>query len=63
MVITRGGVSLDELEKGGSRPTGFDTTKEFPKKRKSTPIFWIFAIIVALVIGALILYALTQVHH
>ena len=42
MVIPRG-VSLSELESGG-RPPGFDTSKEFSKKRNKAGIyFWIGA--------------------
>ena len=45
MVIPRG-VSLSELESGG-RPPGFDTSKEFSKKRNKAGIyFWLGAGIV-----------------
>jgi pSer/pThr/pTyr-binding forkhead associated (FHA) protein len=61
LVIPRG-VSLGELEKGG-RPPGFDTaSKEFSKKRRGAPIFWIIAIVVLLVIGCLIVYLVHLVH-
>jgi hypothetical protein len=61
MVISRG-VSLDELEKGGARPPGFDTAKEFSKKRSRAPYFWIFVIIVLVVLGGLIIAAITLVN-
>jgi hypothetical protein len=62
MVIPRG-VSLSELESGG-RPPGFDTSKEFSKKRNKAGIyFWIGAGIVILLIVGLLLYALTIVPH
>jgi pSer/pThr/pTyr-binding forkhead associated (FHA) protein len=61
MVIPRG-VSLSELESGG-RPPGFDTSKEFSKKRNKAGIyFWIGAGIVLLLIVGLLLYALTIVN-
>ena len=61
MVIPRG-VSLSDLESGG-RPLGFDTSKEFSKKRNKAGIyFWIGAGIVILLIVGLLLYALTIVN-
>ena len=55
MVVSHG-VSLDELEKGGGRPPGFDTSKEFTKKRPRTSYFWIFVILLLLVLGGLLLF-------
>src|SRR5690348_1963585 len=53
------GVSLSDLESGG-RPLGFDTTAAFTKKRnKVGTYFWIGAVVVALVIIVLLLYALS----
>jgi pSer/pThr/pTyr-binding forkhead associated (FHA) protein len=60
MVIPRG-VSLSELE-GGGRPTGFDTSKEFSKKRnRGGVIFWIGVSVVVIVIVVLIFILLTKV--
>jgi len=57
MVIPRG-VSLGELESGGGRPPGFDTSKEFSKKTNQVNhIFLIVGIIAALLIIILIFYA------
>jgi predicted component of type VI protein secretion system len=61
MVMTRG-VSLTDLEQGGTRPAGFDTNTVFSKKKKSTNVYFIIGgIVVTLVIVALIIYALSQV--
>src|ERR1035437_8658734 len=61
MVIPRG-VSLSELE-GGGRPPGFDTSKEFSKKRNRVGIyFWIGVSIVGVIIVVLLLMALSQVN-
>jgi len=61
MVIPRG-VSLSELESGG-RPPGFDTSKEFSKKRKNTGrYFWIAFGLVILIIAGLLVYALSVVN-
>ena len=60
MVIPRG-VSLSELE-GGGRPPGFDTSKEFSKKRNRGGIyFWIGVGIVGIIIVVLLLMALSLV--
>ncbi|MGA2179376.1 MAG: FHA domain-containing protein [Verrucomicrobiota bacterium] len=60
MVIPRG-VSLSELE-GGGRPPGFDTSKEFSKKRNRGGIyFWIGVGIVGIIIVVLLLTALSLV--
>ena len=62
MVIPRG-VSLSELE-GGGRPPGFDTSKEFSKKRNKAGIyFWIGVGIVGIIIVVLLLMALITVNH
>ena len=61
MVIPRG-VSLSELESGG-RPPGFDTSKEFSKKRNKGGIyFWLGFIIVILVIAVLLYIAYTAIN-
>ena len=60
MVIPRG-VSLEQLEQGGSRPPGFDTNAAFSKKtNKTNKYFLIVGIIVGLVIIGLIIFALKQ---
>jgi pSer/pThr/pTyr-binding forkhead associated (FHA) protein len=60
MVIPRG-VSLSELE-GGGRPPGFDTSKEFSKKRNRSGIyFWIGVGIVGIIIVVLVLTELSLV--
>jgi len=60
MVIPRG-VSLSELE-GGGRPPGFDTSKEFSKKRNRGGIyFWIGVGIVGVIIVVLLLWARSQI--
>jgi len=52
------GVSLSELETGG-RPPGFDTAAVFTKKRNRVgTYFWIGAVVVALIIIGLLIYAL-----
>ena len=61
MVIPRG-VSKSELE-GVGRPPGFDTSKEFSKKRNRGGIyFWIGVGIVGIIIVVLLLMALWQVN-
>jgi pSer/pThr/pTyr-binding forkhead associated (FHA) protein len=60
IVIPRG-VSLSELE-GGGRPPGFDTSKEFSKKRNRGGIyFWIGVGILGIVIVVLLLWARSQI--
>src|ERR1035437_2324233 len=61
MIIPRG-VSLEQLEQGGGRPTGFDTkgTGFSKKTNKVNTYFIIGGIIVTVIIVGLILYALTQ---
>ena len=62
-IVTPRGVSLSELE-GGGRPPGFDTSKEFSKKRNRAGIyFWIAAGVVVVVIVVLLLIALSQINH
>ena len=54
------GVSLGELESGGVRPAGFDTNKEFSKRKNNVNrIFLIIGIIAAVLIVCLILYAIS----
>jgi pSer/pThr/pTyr-binding forkhead associated (FHA) protein len=61
-VIQRG-VSLSDLESGG-RPPGFDTSKEFSKKRnKGSIYFWLGVGIVILLIGGLLLYVFSLVNN
>jgi pSer/pThr/pTyr-binding forkhead associated (FHA) protein len=63
MLIPRG-VTLDQLEKGGGRPTGFDTNASFSKKtNKVNKVFIIVGIVVAVVIIGLLIYASSQVNH
>jgi flagellar biosynthesis/type III secretory pathway M-ring protein FliF/YscJ len=60
MVIPRG-VSLTDLESGGRSP-GFDTSKEFSKKRNRAGIyFWIAASVVIVVIVVLLLVVFNQI--
>jgi hypothetical protein len=60
MVIPRG-VSLSELE-GVGRPPGFDTSKEFSKKRNRSSIyFWIGVGIVVTIIVVLVFVAMSLV--
>jgi pSer/pThr/pTyr-binding forkhead associated (FHA) protein len=62
MAIPRG-VSLGELEQGGGRPPGFDTSKQFSKKSNQVShVFRIIAIVAVVLIIVLIIYALKQVH-
>ena len=62
MVIPRG-VSLSELE-GGGCPPGFDTSKEFSKKRNRVGIyFWIGAGVVVVIIIVLLLVIFNQISH
>ena len=62
MLIPRG-VSLDQLEKGGTRVGGFDTNASFSKKTNTVnKYFIIVGIVVAVVIIGLLVYALSQVN-
>lgn len=59
MVISRG-VTLEQLEQGGTKTPGFDTNTSFTKRKdKTNKIFLIVGIIAFVVIVALIIYALT----
>lgn len=61
MVIPRG-VSLTDLEQGGSRPPGFDTNTSFSKKKnKANKIFLIVGIAAGVLIVGLIIYSVLQV--
>jgi len=58
MVMPRG-VSLGELESGGGRPPGFDTSKQFSKRtNKVNHIFLIIGIVAGLLIIFLIVYVI-----
>ena len=60
MVIPRG-VSLNDLEQSGGRPSGFDTNKSFsPKTNHTNKYFLIIGIVVGLIIIVLIAYALKK---
>ena len=62
MLIPRG-VSLGELEKGGT-PPGFDKNTSFSKKtNKTNKYFIIIGIVVFVVIAVLLYYSLSQVNH
>ena len=63
MLIPRG-VSLDQLEKGGGRPPGFDRSNtSFSKKtNKANRYIIIIGIVVALVIAGLLWYTFSQVN-
>jgi pSer/pThr/pTyr-binding forkhead associated (FHA) protein len=61
MVIPRG-VSLSDLEQGGTRPAGFNTNTAFSKKKnKANTYFIIGGIVVAIVIIVLIVLAWSKV--
>jgi hypothetical protein len=60
MIIPRG-VSLTDLEQGGSRPTGFDTNTVFSKKKNKVNIYFVIGgIVVALVIVVLIIVLINK---
>ena len=60
LIIPRG-VSLEQLEQGGTRAPGFDTNTAFSKKTNQTNrYFLIIGIVVGLVIIGLIIFALKQ---
>jgi pSer/pThr/pTyr-binding forkhead associated (FHA) protein len=62
MLIPRG-VSLDQLEQGGTRPTGFDTNASFSKKtNKVNKVFIIGGIAVAVVIIGLLIYIFSKIN-
>jgi pSer/pThr/pTyr-binding forkhead associated (FHA) protein len=59
MIMPRG-VSLGELEQGGTRPPGFDSTTVFTKKtNKVNKFFLIGGIVVGIIIVVLIIYVLS----
>jgi hypothetical protein len=58
MVMSRG-VSLTDLEQGGTRPLGFDTNTVFSKKKNKVNTYFIIGgVAVALIIVVLIVIAL-----
>ena len=58
MVMSRG-VSLTDLEQGGTRPPGFDTNTVFSKKKNKVNTYFIIGgIVVAVIIVVLIIIAL-----
>jgi hypothetical protein len=62
MVMSRG-VSLTDLEQGGTRAPGFDTNTVFSKKKNKVNTYFIIGgIAVGLIIVGLIIYALKQVN-
>ena len=62
MLIPRG-VSLDQLEKGGTRVGGFDTNASFSKKtNKVNKVFIIGGIVVAVVIIGLLIFVFSKVN-
>jgi hypothetical protein len=57
MVVSRG-VSLTDLEQGGTRPPGFDTNTVFSKKKNKVNTYFIIGgIVVFIIIIGLIIYA------
>ena len=62
MVIQRG-VSLTELEQGGSRPTNFNSNTAFSKKKSKINLYFIVGgILIGIVIVGLIIVLLGKVH-
>jgi hypothetical protein len=62
MVIPRG-VSLSDLEQGGTRPTNFTSSTAFSKKKNKVNLWFIIAgVVIALVIVGLIIVLLGKVH-
>ncbi len=62
MVIPRG-VSLSDLEQGGTKPGGFSTNTAFSKKKSKVNIYFVIAgIVVAVVIVVLLIVLLSKVH-
>ena len=58
MVMSRG-VSLTDLEQGGTRPPGFDTNTVFSKKKNKVNTYFIIGgVVVAVIIAVLIVIAL-----
>ena len=63
MVIPRG-VSLSDLEQGGTKPGGFSTNTAFSKKKSKINIYFVIAgIVISVVIVVLILILLSKVSH
>ena len=63
MVMSRG-VSLTDLEQGGTRPPGFDTNTVFSKKKNKVNTYFIIGgVVVAIVIVVLIFVALSKVKN
>jgi hypothetical protein len=62
MVIPRG-VSLSDLEQGGTRPTNFTSSTAFSKKKSKVNLWFIIGgVVIALVIVGLIIVLLGKVH-
>ncbi len=60
MIMSRG-VSLEQLEQGGTRTTAFDTNTAFAKKsNKANKVFIIVGVVVGVIILGLILFLFTQ---
>ena len=63
MVIPRG-VSLTDLEQGGTRPTGFDTNTAFSRKKPKFNLYFIIgAIVMGVIIIVLILIAMSAANN
>lgn len=61
MVVSRG-VSLSDLEQGGTRPTGFDTNTAFSKKKNKVNTYFIVGgIVIGILIVVLIILNFKQV--
>jgi len=55
------GVSLEQLEQGGNKTTGFDTNTVFTKKKSKANLYFIIGgVIAAVVIGALLIIVFKQ---
>ena len=62
MVIPRG-VSLSDLEQGGTRPGGFSTNTAFSKKKNKINIYFIIGgIVVAIIIVVMIIMLISSIH-
>ena len=58
-IVMSRGVSLTDLEQGGTRPPGFDTNTVFSKKKNKVNTYFIIGgIVVAIIIAILIVIAL-----
>ena len=63
MIIPRG-VSLNQLESGGTRPAGFEATTSFSKKKsKANKYFVIIGVVAGVIILGLIVYLISQAGH